>query len=78
MRNLRLVHSDNWFEFSTQADDRPSAPGPRLDELDFELPALTPAVAAMVELVRVVEALPPVVRARALARARAVVAARPR
>jgi hypothetical protein len=75
MRNLRLIHSDSWFEQSTQADDCPSASETARDEIDVELPALNPAVAAMVERVRVVVALPPVVRARAIARARAVVAA---
>ena len=83
MRNLRLVHSDSWFEHSrtgfpsaydaTEAD--PSPPEPRPDDIDFELPALNPAVQAMVERVRIVESLPAVVRARALARARAAVAA---
>jgi hypothetical protein len=70
MRSLRLVHSDSWFEHSSTAS---LTPEPRRGDIDAEVPALDPAVQAMVERVRVVVALPPAVRARALARARAVV-----
>jgi len=85
MRNLRLVHSNNWFEHSNtgsfpardaaEAGGVPS-PHPRCDDIDRELPALDPAVRAMVEHVRIVVPLPQVVRARALARARAAIEAR--
>jgi hypothetical protein len=73
MGNLRLVHSDSWFEESNTGS--PSALEPRCGEITPAIPALDPAVQAMVERVRVVVSLPPTVRARALARARAVVAA---
>ena len=85
MCNLRLVHSNTWFEHSNpgpptahdagQAEDRPSPPQPRRGERDAALPALDPAVQAMVEYVRIVAPLPHLVRARALARARAAIAA---
>ena len=70
MRSLHLVHSDSWFEPPSTAS---LTREPRRGEID-DVPALDPAVQAMVERVRVVVALPPAVRARALARARAVVA----
>ncbi len=50
-------------------------PGPQRGEIEPALPALDPAVRAMVEHVRIVVPLPRVVRARALARARAAIAA---
>lgn len=85
MRNLRLVHSNGRFDQShtgsptahdaVAAGLRPSRPEPRRGGIDYELPSLDPAVQAMVERVRVVASLPPVVRARAIARARAAIAA---
>ena len=85
MRNLRLVHSTSWFEHSstgsTTAREPAQASGPlaalerRRDELERALPPLDPALQAMVEHVRIIAPLPPAVRARALARARAVIAA---
>jgi len=69
MRNLRLVHSSTWVE-------RSSPPAPRRREDERALRALDPAVQAMVEHVRIVAPLPQIVRARALARARAVIAAK--
>ena len=85
MRNLRLVHSNTWFEHSNpyqptahdtgEAGDRPAPPQLRRGERDSALRALDPAVQAMVEHVRIVAPLPQVIRARALARARAAIAA---
>jgi hypothetical protein len=72
MHNLRLVHSNTWLaEPSTDASAVERANG----DADGEVPPLDPAVQAMVEHVRVIVPLPPAVRARALARARAAIAA---
>jgi hypothetical protein len=85
MRNLHLVHSNTWFEHSSthsptahdtgEAGDRPATLQPGRGERDSALRALDPAVQAMVEHVRIVAPLPHVIRARALARARAAIAA---
>jgi len=88
MRNLRLVHSNSRFDHRSNTDSltahdaadagyRLSPLQPRRGDLEpeLELPALDPAVQAMVEHVRIVVPLPQVVRARALARARAALAA---
>jgi hypothetical protein len=72
MRNLFLIHSNAWLdEPSTDPSvvERPNA------DADGEIPPLDPAVQAMVEHVRTIVPLPPAVRARALARARAAIAA---
>ena len=85
MRDLRLVHSHTWFEHSDtgpppahdagEAGDRPAPLQPGRGERDSALHALDPKVQAMVEHVRIVVPLPHVIRARALARARAAIAA---
>jgi hypothetical protein len=82
MRNLRLVHSTSRFEHSgtgsTTAHDpgeRLTAPERRRGEIERALPPLDPALQAIVEHVRIIAPLPPAVRARALARARAAIAA---
>jgi len=84
MRTLRLVHSSRRFEHSdrgsstahgaAEADCRPP-PEPVRREINPELRALDPAVQAIVKQVRIVAPLPHLVRARALARARAASAA---
>ena len=85
MRTLRLVHSNTWFEHSNTGSptahdtgDRPASPLPRRGERDPALRALDPSVQAMVEHVRIVAPLPQVIGARALARARAAIAAQHR
>jgi hypothetical protein len=67
MRNLHLVHST-----SQRAD---SSTGPRGADRDPVIGPLDPDVRAMLEHVRVIPPLPRSVRARVLARARAVIAA---
>ena len=67
MRNLRLVHSSTRLDPSSAAA-RPAAREPALAPLD-------PDVRALLEHVRIVTPLPRRVRARVLARARAVIAA---
>jgi hypothetical protein len=85
MRNLRLVHSTSWFERpgtgSTTRHDPERGGEPltalerRWGEIERALPAMDPTVQAMVEHVRIIAPLPRAVRARALARARAAIAA---
>jgi len=67
MRNLRLVHSSTRLEDSSTAARR----------ADRELPVapLDADVQALLEHVRIIAPLPPSVRARAVARAHAVIAA---
>jgi hypothetical protein len=66
MRNLRLVHSDAWL-IDRQRED-----------IESEVPAFDAAVQALLKHGRIVVPLSPGVRARALARARAALAARAR
>jgi hypothetical protein len=66
MRTLRLIHSDARLVEQQRA------------ELDSEVPAFDAAVRALLKHGRTIVPLPPAVRARALARARAALAARPR
>ena len=84
MRNLRLVHSSTWLEHPTAADTtavdvlETSGPGqverqPAL--MEGNVPPLDPAVHAILGHVRIVSPLPQVIRARAIARARAAIAA---
>jgi hypothetical protein len=62
MHYLRLVHSNAWTECSSTHSPCADAP-------------FDPAIQAMVEHVRMIVPLPRAVRARALARARAAIAA---
>ena len=66
MRNLRLVHSDAWLVEQQRA------------EIESAVPACDAAVQALLKHGRIVAPLPPAVRARAIARARAALAARAR
>lgn len=67
MRNLRLVHSTTRLDYSSALPRRADS-APAVAPLD-------PDVRALLEHVRIIAPLPRGVRARVLARARAVVAA---
>src|SRR5215813_13299075 len=64
MRTLRLIHSSAWFEPST-------AP---TTEIANDIPLVDATVQAVLARGRTIVPLPPVVRARAIARARAAIA----
>jgi len=66
MRNLRLVHSTSRLDYSSTAAHRAR---------QLAIAPLDPEVRALLEHVRIVAPLPRGVRARVLARARAVIAA---
>ena len=67
MRNLRLVHSSTQLEYSSTAAQRA--------DRDLPVAPLAADVRALLEHVRIITPLPRGVRARVLARARAVIAA---
>jgi len=73
VRNLRLVHSSSRPEPSTAARQASTGQG-EATAAEHEVPPFDAEVRALLQYGRIIVPLPPVVRARALARARAAVA----